>query len=136
RRGIRVRPGRGRLGLRGALRPLELRLDVLRKLGELLQDLDRLVGLVGRLEPRPRRLEPGEQVVGPLKRFVCRHAASRWIRPRIPFTSRAPSSEAYRFANATASLIATSAGTSRVSSSCTATRSALRSTAPSRSAVQ
>ncbi len=54
----------------------------------------------------------------------------------MPFTSLAPSSDAYRFANATASLIATSAGTSRVSSSCTATRSALRSTAPRRSAVQ
>ena len=39
------------------------------------------------------------------------------IRPRMPFTSRAASSVAYRFASTTASLIATSGGTVPSSSS-------------------
>ena len=40
------------------------------------------------------------------------HAAhSSAIRPRIPFTSRAASGDAYRFASPTASEIATSGGT-------------------------
>ena len=54
----------------------------------------------------------------------------------MPFTSFAASSDAYRFANPTASSITTSYGTSPRSSSRIATRSALRSTTPSRSAVQ
>src|SRR5262249_54175632 len=122
--------------LRGALRALELRFNLLRHLRELLQDLDRLVGVLRLVEPRPRRFEPCEQVLCVVQGLFSAHAASRWIRPRMPFTSLAASSDASRLANATASLIATSGGTSPVSSSCTATRRALRSTVPRRSAVQ
>src|SRR5437763_13828696 len=104
-------------GVRGirlcrAPRALKLRLDLARELGELLQHLDRLIGVVRRLEPRARSLQPRQQRLGFAQRLFGVHAASsRWIRPRIPFTSLAASSDAYRFANATASSIATSAGT-------------------------
>jgi hypothetical protein len=49
---------------------LQLRLDLLRKLGELLQDLDRLVGILGVLEPPPRGLETCEQVLRVVQRFL------------------------------------------------------------------
>jgi hypothetical protein len=48
---------------RSALRALQLRLDLFRELGELLQDVDRLVGVVGLLEARPRLFEPRQQIL-------------------------------------------------------------------------
>ena len=54
----------------------------------------------------------------------------------MPFTSRAASSVAYRFASSIASLIATSGGTEPLSSSYVPILSTLRSIAPRRSAVQ
>ena len=79
-----------------ALRALQLRLDLFCKLGELLQDVDRLVGVVGGLEARSRLLEPRQQIFRLVQRLISvGHAASsRWIRPRMPFTSLAPSSDA------------------------------------------
>src|SRR5204862_7774209 len=86
------------LGFAAGLR--ELRLDLLRDLGQLGEDVDRLVlVLPGRhaLELCPRPLEPLEELLGPLERLFLRvHEAtfSRSILARIPFTSRDASSEA------------------------------------------
>src|SRR5439155_9845763 len=98
-------------GVRGirfccAPRALELRLDLAGELGELLQHLDRLIGVVRRLEPLAGGLEPLQQFLSFAQRLFGVHAASsRWMRPRMPFTNLAASSDAYRFANATASSI-------------------------------
>src|SRR5207244_3114664 len=83
-------------------------------------------------------LHPRQQLLRPRQRFVrTAHLAcsSRTSLPRIPFTSLAASSDAYRFASVTASSRTTSTGTFPSSSSSSATRRTLRSTAPRRSAV-
>src|SRR3954451_1657647 len=86
-RGIRVgRRCRFRLG--GALRALQLRLDLAREVGELLQDLDRLVGVLRLVETRPRLLEPRQQVLSLVQRVVRRHLRSSAGRAG---TSAAPS---------------------------------------------
>src|SRR5262249_9543363 len=71
---------RGCLGLGGALRPLQLGLDLLRDLGELLENLDRLIGVLRLVQPSAGGLEPGKQVFCVGERFVRGHATSRWIR--------------------------------------------------------
>src|SRR5262249_10628772 len=77
------------------LRLLELHLDLLRDLGQLGQDLDRLVRVLRLLEPPARPLEPVEELLrGPqtvLRRLA--HAASFTMRPSIPFTSLPASSD-------------------------------------------
>src|SRR5919198_1257410 len=91
-----------------------------------------------RLRPAAQTAEPAEPArpEGGIASDAAHGTRSRAIRPRMPFTSRAASSVAYRFASSTASLIATSGGTEPVSSSYVPIRSTLRSTAPNRSAVQ
>src|SRR5262245_13865149 len=104
--GVRLAPGAGELGL-----------DGLRDLGQLGEDVDRRLRILacgGALELGSRLLEAREQLLGAPERVLARnllgvHAASvvsRWIRARMPFTSRPASSLAYRFARPTASLIA------------------------------
>ncbi len=90
------------------------------------------------LELGTRSLDPLQQLLRPRQRFVGAQVvcSSRTSLPRIPFTSLAASSDAYRFASVTASSSTTSTGTSPSSSSSSATRRTFRSTAPSRSAVQ
>src|SRR5579864_9559907 len=84
---------RGTLGF--ALRPVDLGLDLLRDLGQLLQDFDRRLGVLRRFEPLARRLEALVQLLGAGERLLA-HAASRSlaIRPRMPLTRRPASSEA------------------------------------------
>src|SRR5215211_8888248 len=145
--------------LRFAARTVELGLDLTREVRELAENVDRGLGVVllgHALELPPSRLEALEQRLRALQRFLGAHrarvpsapvttpcivprsrpqcpdrAGSRAIRPRIPFTNRAASSLAYRFARRTASSIATSTGTTPDSSSLTAMRRMFRSTAPS-----
>ena len=79
-----------RLGLGGRLARCSSASISLRELGELLQDLDRLVGVVGRLEPRARlpraaRAAPRPCFSDSFALSSC--ASSRWIRPRMPLTS-------------------------------------------------
>src|SRR5438270_4280418 len=74
-------------GVRGirlcrAPRALELRLDLAGELGELLQHLDRLIGVVRRLEPRARSLEPRKQLFRLAQRFIRAHAAPSLTRSR------------------------------------------------------
>jgi hypothetical protein len=54
---------RGRFRLRGALGALQLGLDLLRELGELLQDLDRLVRVVRLVQPLAGSLQPRQQML-------------------------------------------------------------------------
>src|SRR5204863_6908445 len=123
-------------------RPLDGGLDLLRELRQLLHHLDRPLRVVGRLEFRTLLLQACKQLLRLLERVLgaarlfCHVTLSRTIRPRMPFTSRAASSEAKRFASVTASSITTSGGTSPASSSWRPTRSTFRSTRPSRSAGQ
>src|SRR6266550_8317369 len=136
----RVRSSSGvRIRARLALCLLQLLLDRLAQLGELGQNVERPLGVVRLrqlLELGARLLEPGEQLLCACKRFLGAHVTrSLTMRPRMPFTSLAASSVAYRFASVTASSMATSFGTSSPSSSYSAIRRMFRSIAPSRSAV-
>src|SRR6266508_2129111 len=118
----RVRSSSGvRIRARLALCLLQLLLDRLAQLGELGQDVERPLGVVRLrqlLELGACLLQPSEQLLRASQRFLGAHVTrSRTIRPRMPFTSRAASSVAYRLASVTASSIATSSGTSSPSSS-------------------
>src|SRR5205814_10604089 len=57
------------------LRLLELRLYFLRDLGQLGQDLDRLLRILGLLQARAGALEPVEQLLGALEPVLGGHAA-------------------------------------------------------------
>ena len=101
-----------------APRALDLGLNLLRQVGELAQNVDRLIRLLRlfeRLRASSRRSSSScSRVTGS---SLAHRAASLATRPRMPFTSRPASGEANRFASVTASSIATSAGTSPRSSS-------------------
>src|SRR5436309_2671822 len=114
-----------RSGIRDGTGSDELGLDLLRELGEL---GDHVHGSVGvdllrpreALELRASLVELREQLLRATEMILGggqAAASSRAILPRMPFTSRAASSDAYRFASTTASLIATSGGTVLSSSS-------------------
>ena len=90
--------------IRLSARLRELDLDLLGELRELREHLDRRLRVLGggkALELLARRLQPLEQLLGPPERrlrLVSAHSptsvCSLATRPRIPFTSRAASSEA------------------------------------------
>src|SRR5438093_7618831 len=93
------------------LNGLDLRLQLLDSPLKLLELRDQLVVALGLLDLLGEGL-------GTLQSVVERHAASsRAILERMPFTSFAASSDAYRLASSTASLIATWTGTVSRSSS-------------------
>ena len=100
-------------------------LDLAETVSARAEQLDRRLGVLLRREPLQlvtSRLQPFEQLLGAPERLVrgsgLAHATSSLAtRARIPFTSRAASSDAYRFASTTASFIATSGGTLSSSSS-------------------
>src|SRR5207302_7503911 len=118
-------------------RPLDLAVRLLGQLGGLAEQLDGRVGVGRRLELRTPLLEPVEELRRVVERVHGGHAAaSAATRPRMPFTSRAASGDAYRLARPTASAIATSGGTVAPSSSEMPIRRMLRSSTPSRSAGQ
>ena len=88
------------------------------------EQLDGVLERRARLQLLAQDVQPGDLVLQV-------HAASRAIRPRMPFTSRPASSDAYFFASVTASSIATSSGTVPSCSSWTPMRRMLRSSVPS-----
>src|SRR5947208_1471099 len=111
------------------LHGLDLHFQLLDGALELLELRDQVVVALGLLDLFRERL-------GALQPLIeCHAASSRATRERIPFTSLAASSDAYRFASSTASLIATSTGTVSRSSSWMPTLRTFRSTTPSRSAL-
>src|SRR6266571_5354213 len=130
-----------RLVVRLPLGALELLLDGAAEIRELTEDLECTVSILRLRQPfelAARGLELCKQLFRARQGFFGAHHAAfpRTILPNIPLTSLAASSVAYRLASLTASSIATSSGTSSPSTSWTAMRRMLRSTAPSRSAVQ
>src|SRR5438105_5101182 len=79
----------------------ELRLYLARDLGQLRQDLDRGLRILGRLEPLARDLEAAQELLRAAERALrprpeaaglAHGTRSRTIRPRMPLTSRAASS--------------------------------------------
>ena len=81
-----------------AAEPVDLPLHVAGELGHRGQLVDRVLRVVGRLELRERLVQLSKELLQALGGRVCvgcvGHAASLAILPRIPFTSRAASSEA------------------------------------------
>src|SRR6476469_8629598 len=85
-------------GIRLALGLLELLFDRLAELGELRQNVEGLVSVVGlgeTFELCPSLLEASQQLLGPREGLFGAHdTRSLTIRPRMPFTKRAASSVA------------------------------------------
>src|SRR5687768_1393304 len=84
-----------RLGLGFALRPLDLRLDLSGDLRELAEDLERGLGLLGRLQPRAGGLEAVEQALRALQALFCAHARSVSSRPMAQTLRRIVGSSAF-----------------------------------------